>query len=71
MEAVSDRIALVDCHAHVHTLDMPLSGTAWHHPAHDATVEQYVATLDEHDVRLPCRRRRASTTTTTTVPSKR
>lgn len=40
----------VDCHAHVYTLDMPLAGTAWHHPPEDATIEQYIATLDTHGV---------------------
>jgi len=42
---------LVDTHAHVYTLDMPLSGTAWHRPPHDATIKQYVDTLDAHGVR--------------------
>jgi predicted TIM-barrel fold metal-dependent hydrolase len=42
---------LVDCHAHVYTTDMPLSATAWHHPPEDATIEQYIATLDQHGVR--------------------
>ena len=41
----------MDCHAHVYTTDMPLSATAWHHPPHDATIEQYMATLDQHGVR--------------------
>jgi predicted TIM-barrel fold metal-dependent hydrolase len=30
---------------------MPLSATAWHKPPEDATIESYVATLDEHGVR--------------------
>jgi predicted TIM-barrel fold metal-dependent hydrolase len=30
---------------------MPLSATAWHHPPEDATIEQYIATLDQHGVR--------------------
>lgn len=42
---------LVDTHAHVYTTDMPLSPTAWHKPPADATIEQYVATLDQHGVR--------------------
>ena len=42
---------LVDCHAHVYTTDMPLSATAWHHPSADATIEQYIAALDQHGVR--------------------
>lgn len=29
---------------------MPLAGTAWHKPPHDATVEQYLETLDAHGV---------------------
>jgi predicted TIM-barrel fold metal-dependent hydrolase len=43
-------VALVDTHAHVYTLDMPLSGTAWHRPARDAAIEQYIETLDAHGV---------------------
>lgn len=42
---------LVDSHAHVYTTDMPLSATAWHKPPADATIEDYVATLDRHGVR--------------------
>ena len=42
---------LVDTHAHVYTTDMPLSATAWHKPAEDATIAQYVATLEQHGVR--------------------
>lgn len=43
-------VPLVDCHAHVYTLDMPLAATAWHKPPADATIEQYLATLDQHGV---------------------
>lgn len=42
---------LVDTHAHVYTTDMPFSATAWHKPTEDATIERYVATLDEHGVK--------------------
>jgi predicted TIM-barrel fold metal-dependent hydrolase len=42
---------IVDSHAHVWTTDMPLSATAWHKPPGDATIEQYVATLDAHGVK--------------------
>ena len=42
---------LVDSHAHVYTTDMPLSASAWHKPPADATIEQYIATLDQHGVR--------------------
>jgi predicted TIM-barrel fold metal-dependent hydrolase len=41
---------LVDCHAHVYTRDMPAADTAWHLPPHDATIEDYIATLDAHGV---------------------
>ncbi|MBX9738591.1 MAG: amidohydrolase family protein [Beijerinckiaceae bacterium] len=41
---------LVDCHAHIYTRAMPASDTAWHLPPHDATIEDYVATLDAHGV---------------------
>ena len=52
MSAPSQDLArpLVDCHAHVYTRDMPASDSAWHLPPHDATIEDYVATLDAHDV---------------------
>ena len=42
---------LVDSHAHVYTTDMPLLATAWHKPPADATIEQYIATLDQHGVK--------------------
>ena len=42
---------IVDSHAHVWTTDMPLSATAWHKPPGDATIEQYIATLDRHGVK--------------------
>lgn len=42
---------LIDSHAHVYTTDMPLSATAWHKPPADATMEQYIATLDRHGVK--------------------
>lgn len=41
---------VVDCHAHVWHQDMPLAATAWHRPPGEATIEQYVATLDAHGV---------------------
>jgi len=49
---VPNRVAprRVDAHAHVYTTDMPLAGTAWHRPPRDASIEEYVATLDAHQV---------------------
>jgi predicted TIM-barrel fold metal-dependent hydrolase len=41
---------VVDTHAHIYTLDMPLSGTAWHKPPQDARIDQYLAVLDQHGV---------------------
>lgn len=41
---------LVDTHAHLYTTDMPLASGAWHRPPGDATVEDYLATLDAHGV---------------------
>src|SRR5688572_20646365 len=41
---------LVDCHAHVWMKDMPLAATAWHKPPGDATIGQYLATLDANGV---------------------
>src|SRR5918992_5957756 len=43
-------VPLVDCHAHVWTTDMPLAATAWHKPPGDATIDQYIATLDQHGI---------------------
>jgi predicted TIM-barrel fold metal-dependent hydrolase len=44
------RPPLVDTHAHVYTTDMPLAPTAWHKPPADATIDQYVSTLDRHGI---------------------
>lgn len=41
---------LVDAHAHVYRLDMPMQESAWHRPAEDATIEDYLATLDRAGV---------------------
>jgi predicted TIM-barrel fold metal-dependent hydrolase len=56
---------LVDSHAHAYTLSMPLASTAWHRPATEATVEQYLETLDAHGVRygVRCAARRFGTDT--------
>lgn len=43
---------LVDAHAHVYKIGMPLSTSAWHHPADDATIEDYLATLDAAGIRF-------------------
>lgn len=49
-EAPAVEAPLVDTHAHLYTRSMPLAGSAWHTPPHDATLEQYLATLDAHGV---------------------
>lgn len=41
---------LVDAHAHVYTLDMPMLDSAWHKPLADATIANYLATLDRNGV---------------------
>ncbi len=33
---------LVDAHAHIYRLDMPMPESAWHRPAHDATLEEFL-----------------------------
>ncbi|MHC8943477.1 amidohydrolase family protein [Advenella incenata] len=43
---------LVDTHAHLYTLDMPLNANAWHAPTQDASVERYLSVLDEHGVQF-------------------
>jgi predicted TIM-barrel fold metal-dependent hydrolase len=41
---------IVDAHAHIYTLDLPLSPTSWHRPPEDAGVVRYLATLDQAGV---------------------
>jgi predicted TIM-barrel fold metal-dependent hydrolase len=43
---------LVDTHAHIYHRGMPLSGSAWHTPPGDATIEDYLSTLDAAGVRF-------------------
>lgn len=54
-EAVAAQDApLVDAHAHIYRLDMPMPPTAWHRPARDATLEDLLAELDAAAVRYAC-----------------
>jgi len=48
--AVPAEVPLVDTHAHVYTMGMPLAGAAWHRPPHDASIDRYLETLDRHGV---------------------
>lgn len=48
--APDDLAPSVDCHAHIFTRDMPLSGAAWRHPKGEATVEQYLEVLNRAGV---------------------
>jgi predicted TIM-barrel fold metal-dependent hydrolase len=48
--AVGRDAPLVDTHAHVYTTSMPLARGGWHRPPRDATIEDYLATLDAHGV---------------------
>lgn len=41
---------LVDAHAHVFSAQTPLAPGAWHRPAAEATIEQFLAVLDAHGV---------------------
>jgi len=43
---------LVDTHAHLYTLDMPLNANAWHAPTQNASVERYLSVLDEHGIQF-------------------
>lgn len=45
-------VPLVDAHAHVFKTDMPLRDKPRHRPTYSFTVEQYLAVLDEHGVRM-------------------
>jgi predicted TIM-barrel fold metal-dependent hydrolase len=52
MAAATRDAPLVDTHAHIYHHGMPLSGSAWHHPRGDATMEDYLSTLDAAGVRF-------------------
>jgi predicted TIM-barrel fold metal-dependent hydrolase len=70
---ITDNLAdapIVDSHAHVYTTDMPLSATAWHKPPADATIEQYVATLDQHGVKYAVLAAPACSMITTNIRSR-
>jgi predicted TIM-barrel fold metal-dependent hydrolase len=41
---------LVDTHFHLYTTDMPIMGTAWHHPPHDASTAQFLEVMDRHGI---------------------
>lgn len=43
-------VPLVDAHAHVYTLDMPMLDSAWHKPPADAPIEAYLKALDQAGV---------------------
>ncbi len=43
-------LPIVDCHAHVFTRDLPLTGDAWTAPDYDYTPTDYLAELDRHGV---------------------
>ena len=41
---------IIDTHAHVFSMTMPLADGAWHTPAAEADAEQYLRMLDDHGV---------------------
>ncbi|WP_420223583.1 hypothetical protein [Pigmentiphaga litoralis] len=41
---------IIDTHAHVFSMTMPLAEGAWHRPVAEADPQQYLRTLDEHGV---------------------
>lgn len=49
--AATQDAPLVDAHAHIYRLDMPMPSTAWHRPTRDATLEDLLAELDAAGVR--------------------
>lgn len=50
MNNAAVRPLLVDAHAHVYLTSMPLAPGAWHRPPSDASIEDYMATLQRHGV---------------------
>ncbi|PJX22428.1 hypothetical protein CAP48_16145 [Advenella sp. S44] len=51
-QPASAEAPLVDTHAHLYTLDMPLNARAWHRPAHDASMKDYLSVLNRHGVQF-------------------
>lgn len=50
LQSVSIQAPLIDVHAHIFHLGMPLSASAWQAPVGDATLEDFLATLDSEGV---------------------
>jgi predicted TIM-barrel fold metal-dependent hydrolase len=50
MTSTDSEAPIIDTHAHVYTLDMPQISEAWHRPSADASIDDYIAALDENNV---------------------
>jgi predicted TIM-barrel fold metal-dependent hydrolase len=50
MTSTESESPIIDTHAHVYTLDMPRKSEAWYHPSVDASIDDYIAALDENNV---------------------
>lgn len=49
-DTVQAELPLVDTHAHIFTRDMPLAQDAWRKVETDASVEDFIETLDAHHI---------------------
>src|ERR1700675_2679225 len=50
MTSTDSEAPIIDTHAHVYTLDMPRMSESWHRPPADASIDDYIAALDENNV---------------------
>ena len=50
MTSTDSEAPIIDTHAHVYTLDMPRKSESWHRPSADASIDDYIAALDENNV---------------------
>jgi predicted TIM-barrel fold metal-dependent hydrolase len=50
MTSTDSEAPIIDTHAHVYTLDMPRKSESWHRPPADASIDDYIAALDDNNV---------------------
>ena len=67
MTSTDTEAPIIDAHAHVYTLDMPRMSESWHRPPADASIDDYIAALDENNVTFGIWPPPASTVTTMTI----
>jgi predicted TIM-barrel fold metal-dependent hydrolase len=48
MTSTDSESPIIDTHVHVYTLDMPRKSESWYRPSADASIDDYIAALDEN-----------------------